>query len=76
MKRNKQYGSKSTNYNLHMSPFEPAEESLCFLRGPLELMTEAKNINISYIFDMKSRVIAKCGNCSEEIADRLKNNSL
>ena len=59
-----------------MWPFEPAEESLCFLRGPLELMTEAKNINISYIFDVKSRVIAKCGNCSKEIAGRLKNNSL
>ena len=59
-----------------MWPFEPAEESLCFLRGLLELMTEAKNINIRYIFDVKSRIIAKCGSCSEEIAGRLKNNSL
>ena len=65
--------------NLQMCPFEPAEESqesLCFLRGLLELMMEAKNINISYIFDVKSHVIAKCGNCSEEIAGRLKNNIL
>ena len=59
-----------------MWPFEPAEESPCFLRGLLELMTEAKNINIHYIFDVKSHVIAKRGNCSEEIAGRWKNNSV
>ena len=39
-------------------------------------MTEAKNINIRYIFDLKSHVIAKRGNCSEEIAGRGKNNSV
>ena len=59
-----------------MWPFEPAEESPCFLRGLLELMTETKNINIHYIFDVKSHVIAKRGNCSEEIAGRWKNNSV
>ena len=37
---NKQYGPKSTNYNL---------------KGPLEWMTEAKKGNISYIFDLKLR---------------------
>ena len=59
-----------------MWPFEPTEESLCFLRGLLELMTEAKKINIRYIFDLKSHVIAKRGNCSKEIAGRWKNNSM
>ena len=39
-------------------------------------MTEAKNINIRYIFDLKSHVIAKRGNCSKEIAGRWKNNSV
>ena len=47
--------------------FEPTEESLCFLRGPLEWMTEAKSINVSYIIDLKEHVIVKSGNCSEEI---------
>ena len=50
--------------------FKPTEESLCFLRGPLECMTEAKSINVSYIIDLKEQVIAKSGNCSEEIAGR------
>ena len=34
-KRNKQHGSKSTNYNPRTRPFEPAEESTCFPRDPL-----------------------------------------
>ena len=37
---NKQYGPKSTNYNL---------------KGPLERMTEAKKGNISYFFYLKLR---------------------
>ena len=52
--------------------FEPTDESLCFLRGALEWMTEAKSINVSYIIDLKEHVIAKRGNCSEEIAGRWK----
>ena len=32
----------------------------------------AKNVNISYIFDLRSHVIAKRRNVSEEIADRNK----
>ena len=76
MKQNKQHGLKSTNYNLQRWPFEPPEESLCFLRGLLEWMTEATKINGSYIFILKSHVIAKHGNCSKEIAGRWKNNSL
>ena len=32
----------------------------------------AKNVNISYIFDLKSHVIAKRRNVSEEIASRNK----
>ena len=56
--------------------FEPAEESECFLRGPLECVTEAKNLRVNYIFDLRSHVISKCGNGSEEIAGRWQNNSL
>ena len=48
-KRNRQHGSKSTNYNLKTWPFEPAEESLCFLRGPLECWQRQKNVNASDI---------------------------
>ena len=33
-------------------------------------MTEAKNVKVSYIFDLRSRVSAKHGNGSEEIAGR------
>ena len=36
-------------------------------------MTKAKNFNDSYIFDLRSHVIAKRGNRSEEIAGQ--NNS-
>ena len=46
-----------------MWPFEPAEEGIPFLRGLLEWMTEAKVVDISYIF----YVIAKSGNGSKEI---------
>ena len=35
-KRNQQHGSKSSNYNPQVWPFEPAEESLCFMKGQLE----------------------------------------
>ena len=70
-KWNKQHGSKSTNYNLETWPFEPAEESMCFLRGLSQYMwMEAKNINDSCIFDLQWRVIAVCGSSSEEIVGR------
>ena len=70
MKQNKQHGSKSTNCNLQTRPFEPAEQSMCFLRGSLEWMTEAKNINDSYNFDLRSHVSEKQGNRSKENAGR------
>ena len=70
MEWNQQHGWKPANYNLQMSPFEPTEESLCFLRGLLEWMTEPKNVNVSYIFVLRSHVIAKGGKGSEEIAGR------
>ena len=50
--------------------------STCFLRGPLEWVTDAKNVNGSYVIDLQSHVIAICGNRSEEIAGRWQNNSL
>ena len=64
-KRNKQHWSKSTNYSLLTWPFESAEESLCFLRGPLGGKKRKR--------DLKSYVISKRGNCSEETAGRWKN---
>ena len=70
-KWNKQHGSKSANYNLETWPFEPAEESMCFLRGLLQYMwMEAKNINDSCIFDLQWRVIAVRGSSSKEIVGR------
>ena len=39
-------------------------------------MTDAKNVNGSYVSDLQSHVIAICGNRSEEIAGRCQNNSL
>ena len=50
-----------------MWPFEPAEESMCLLRGLLESVMEAKNINDSCIFDLQWYVVAKSGNSSEKI---------
>ena len=43
--RNKQHGSKQTNYNLQAWHFEPAEENTRFPRGPLQWVTEAKKVN-------------------------------
>ena len=70
MEWNQQHGWKPANYNLQTSPFEPAEESLCFLRGPLEWMTEQTNVNVSCIFVLMLHLIAKHGNGSEEISGR------
>ena len=39
-------------------------------------MTEAKNVNICYNFGLRSRLIAKRDNGSEESACKLQNNSL
>ena len=69
------HGSKSAN-NLQTRPFEPSEERMCFPRGLLEWVTEAKNVNNSYIFDLWLHVTAKRGNRSEEIPGRSHNNSL
>ena len=41
-----------------------------FPERSVRVLTEAKNVNVSYIFDLRSHVIAKCGNGSEEIAGR------
>ena len=38
--------------------------------GPLECVTEAKNVNVSCNFDLRLYVIAKRGNGSKEIACR------
>ena len=45
-------------------PIKPSEENPCFLRGPLKCMTEAKNVNVSYNFDLRSHVIKKARQCS------------
>ena len=46
---------KYINQNkLKMWPFEPAKESLCFLRGPLEWLMVVKNVKIIYVFDWRS----------------------
>ena len=49
---------------------------MCFPRGLLEWVTEAKNVSSSYIFDLWLHVTAKRGNRSEEIPGRSHNNSL
>ena len=69
-KQNKQHGSKSTNYNLQMSPFEPAEKKPMFPERPVRVSTEGENENIRHIFYLREHVIAKCGNGSKEIAGR------
>ena len=38
-----------------------------FSRGPLEWVTETKNAQESYIFDLSSHVIVKRGNITKEI---------
>jgi len=40
--RNKQNGSKSTNHDRKTWPFDPAEVSFCFLRGPLSMIDASK----------------------------------
>ena len=66
---------KYLNQNkLKMWPFEPAKESLCFLRGPLEWLMVVKNVKIIYVFDWRSHVIAKCGNVNDKIFVRWQNN--
>ena len=40
------------------------------------MLTEMENVNVSYIFDLGSRVIAKCVSRSEETAGRCQNNRL
>ena len=73
MKQNKQHGSKSINCNLQTWPFEPTEQSMCFPRGPLEWVMEAKNINDIYILYLRSHVSKKQGNRSKENAGRWQN---
>ena len=71
--------TKSTTWreiNSQTWPFESAEEVLCFLRGPLEWMTEKLKVNVSYIFYLGSQVSAKRDHGSEEIAGRWQNSSL
>ena len=41
------------------SPFEPAEISFCFLRGPLRWLTAAKNTNVSWLLNFRIHVFMK-----------------
>ena len=41
------------------SPFEPAEISFCFLRGPLRWLTAAKNANVSWLLNFRIHVFMK-----------------
>ena len=75
-KQNKQHGSKSTNYNLQMWPFEPAGKKPMFPERSVRVSTEGENENIRHIFDLRVHVFAKCGNGRKEIAGRWQNNSL
>ena len=71
-KRNKQHGSsKSTKSPGALNqpntinkrwPFKRTEESPCFLWGPSKCVTEAKNVKVSYIFDLRTHVSVKRGN--------------
>ena len=48
---------KTTNHK--SSPFEPAEISFCFLRGPLRWLTAAKNANVSWLLNFRIHVFMK-----------------
>ena len=50
----------------------PLKEALVFLRGPLDWVTEVKNVNVSCNFDLRSHFNANHGNGREEIACRWK----
>ena len=41
----KQKGMKYTNHDWQTWPFDPAEVSFCFWRGPLRWLTAPKNVN-------------------------------
>ena len=40
-------------------PFEPVEVNFCFLRGPLRLLTAAKNVKVSCVLNFRIRVFLK-----------------
>ena len=40
-------------------PFEPVEVNFCFLRGPLRLLTAAKNVKVSWVLNFRIRVFLK-----------------
>ena len=48
---------------------------MCLLRGLLQCVMEAKNINDSCIFDLQCHVIAMHGNSGEEIVGRCRQNN-
>ena len=60
--RNKQHGSKSTNCNLQTWPLKPTEKKTCFLRGPLEQMTQAKHCKTVKFFTWGHYVFEMCCN--------------
>ena len=41
-----------------------------FPERSVRVLTEEKNVNVSYVFDLKSHVYCKCDNSSKEIARR------
>ena len=53
-KNKKQNGSKSTNHDRQTWPFDPAEVSFCFSRGPLRWLTAAKNVNCWLRFEFQN----------------------
>jgi len=60
--RNKQNGSKSTNHDRKTWPFDPAEVSFCFPRGPLRWLTAAKNVNRWLRFEFQSSHVIENSN--------------
>ena len=54
---NKQNGSKSTNHDRKMQPFDPAEVSFCFLRGLLRRLTAAENVNRCWGLSFRVRML-------------------
>ena len=49
MRQNKHHGLNLTSYDQQMWPYEPAKESLCFLSGPIEWKTDAKNVKLMIV---------------------------
>ena len=57
--RNAQNGSKSANHKSQTITF--LKENFCFLRGPLRLLTAAKNANVSQLLNFRICVFFENG---------------